>query len=484
MAGLVVCECFGYGWAYFSATAFMTMVSIFFLAGRAEKDSYKVVVFLTMIILPLLAITYGCALKEKKGSKKIRKDWSDIIYRNRKNVFQSNETMQILKNENEDAYKTCNYLVNSVGMPCFQNARVKYYSFGDAYFTDLFEECKNAKRFILFECYKIVPGKLWTEFFDILRLKAREGVLVRLMYDDSVCTKYMSSETYEKMQNHGIETIPFNRVKGGKQSTFINCRNYKRICIVDGNIGFFAGYNIDDAYITGQDRASTNKDCALRLQGDCVKNLTVMFLEDYQFATKKIVNLQEYFSESEPVKTKDWVLPYSTNPVSLEHTNKNVILSMINNAKESINITTTYLALDDELKNALVIAAKSGIKVRLVFAPDDTRKYIKALARSYFYDLIKEGIEVYEYKNGRMSTRLIMIDDNAALVSTNNLDCLRTYKHFNAGVYVYGESIILMHNDMREIIASSQSVSIKDLQKRKIPEKFSAAWRKFTSIFK
>ena len=485
VAGLVVCEYFGYAWAYFSATLFLSFISVFFLAGRTEKDNYKLIVFLTMLILPLVAMAYGRALKEKKGNKKIRKDWSDIVYRNRKTVFQSSETMQILKNENEDAYKTCNYLVNSVGMPCFQNAKVKYYSFGDVYFNDLFEECKKAKRFIFLECYKIVPGKLWTELFDILRLKAREGVIVRLMYDDSVCTKYMPSEMYEKMQNHGIETIPFNRLKGGKQSTFLNCRNFKRICIVDGNVGFFAGYNIDDAYVTGQDRASTNKDCALKLQGDCVRNLTVMFLEDYQFATKKVVNLQEYFCESESVKTKDWVLPYSTNPVSLEHTNKGVILSLINNAKESINIVTSYIALDDELKNALVIASKSGIKVRLVFAHDGgKRKYVRALARSYFYDLIKEGIEVYEYKNGKMTTRLIMIDENAVLISTNNLDCLRTYKHFNAGVYVYGEAVILVHNDMREILAASQSVSMKDLQKRKITEKISAIWRKFTSMFK
>ena len=155
-----------------------------------------------------------------------------------------------------------------------------------------------------------------------------------------------------------------------------------------------------------------------------------------------------------------------------------------NNAKENISIVTSYIALDDELKNALIVNAKSGVKVRLIFSGEKAKKSIKTLARSYFYDLIKEGIEVYEYTAGKMTTKLIMIDNNSALISTNNLDCLNTYKHFNAGVYMYGESIILMYNDIREIVNSSQLVTIKDLQKRKFGEKISATWNKFIALFR
>ena len=160
------------------------------------------------------------------------------------------------------------------------------------------------------------------------------------------------------------------------------------------------------------------------------------------------------------------------------------ILSLINNAKENISITTSYIALDDELKNALVVNAKSGVKVRLVFCGEKVKKSIRSLARSYFYDLLKEGIEVYEYRGGKMTTKLIMIDNDTALISTNNLDCQNTYRHFNAGVFMYGQSSILMYNDMREIINSSQLVTIKDLQKRKISEKVSASWSKFIALFK
>lgn len=483
VAGFVACVLFNVLYIYFAVTILIAFISIFFLANRKEKDVYKVVVFLTILLFPLLGIGYGILGKDNKGNKTIRKKWSDIIYRNRKSVFSSSETMQTLRNTNTEVFKTCNYLVDTTGLPCFQNARVKYFSIGEGYYKELFDECKKATNYILFECYKILPSKLWTEFFDILRLKAREGVQVRLIYDDAICTKFIPSDDFEKMKNHGIETVPFNKV-GSYHGSFVNCRNYKRLCVIDGKVGFFGGFNIDDEYIASEEMTHATKDCGVKIMGDAVKNLIVMFYEDYQFATNKVVNLQEYFADNENVNTKDWVLPYSTNPITLEDTNKNILLSMINNAKDNITITTSYIVLDDELKNALIVNAKSGVKVRLIFSAEKTKKKLINLSRSYFYDLIKEGIEVYEYKGGKMTTKLIMIDNDTALVSTNNLDCINTSKHFNAGVFVYGESVILMYNDMREIISSSQLVTIKDLQKRKISEKISATWSKFIALFR
>ena len=477
------CSFFGYIYIYFGACVVLAFFTIFFLAHRIEKDTYKVIVFLLMFFLPLLAIGCGVALKQRKGSKKIKKEWSDIIYRNRKSVFQSNETMENLKKISPEAFKTCSYLVDTVGMPCFQNANTKYYSFGEAYFNDMMIELEKAERFILLECYKIKPGKTWTQIFDILRLKARQGVHVKLVYDDAVCTKYIPSEDYQKMINHGIETVPFNKVQG-LGSSFANYRNYKRICVIDGKVGFYGGFDIDDEYVVNLELISATKDCGLRLMGESVKNLTVMFFEDYQFATKKVINLQEYFADTPVGKTKDWVLPYSTNPVSLDHTNKNVLLSILNNAKEHISIVTSYIALDDELRNALVVNARSGVKVRLIFCGNQSKSKAKVLARSYFYDLIKDGIEVYEYKAGKMTTKLILIDNNSAFTSTSNLDSLSTYRHFNAGLYVYGDAIAVMHNDMREIISNSQLITIKDLQKRKIGEKIKSTWIKFLTIFK
>lgn len=479
----VFCAFLGFWYIYFGVSVLCGLCSIFILANKRERDNFKVTVFLLILMLPIAGIGYGIIYRDRRGNAKIKKEWAEITYRNRKNIFQNTETLNKLKDINPAVYKASCYVASSVGMPCYQNAKVKYFSFGEAFFKALFADCKKATSYILIECHKIVPGKVWTELFDILRIKAREGVQVKLVYDDAICTNYISPEDFVKLNNHGIDAVPFNKVRA-INGDFINCRNYKRLCVIDGHIGFIGGFDISDEYVNTVEVTNATKDCAVRLEGNSVRNLIVMFFEDYQFASKKVINLQDYFVECKEETTKDWVLPYSTNPINLEHTNKNLTLELIYNAKENISITTTYLALDDELKNALIATANSGVKVRIVFSGAKESKKRKTLAKSYFVDLIKEGIEVYDYAGGKMSTRLIIVDNNFAYISTNNLDCFSTYKHFNSGVYVYGENVILMYNDMREIIGASQLLTIKDMQKRKFGEKVSATWSKFVALFK
>ncbi len=476
---------FNYLYIYYIVSILTACIVIFFLANRKEKDTYKVTVFLLTLVLPIYGITYAVLNKERKGSKKIKKEWANILYRNRKTNLPSDESLDSLKHSSISAYKTCNYLVETIGMPCYDKSDIKYYSSGDAYFADLFDACTNAKKYILIECYKIVPGKVWWSLFDILRVKAREGVKVKLVYDDGICTKYISHDDFIKMRNHGIETVPFNRM-AGLGNSFSNCRNFKRLVVVDGEKGFMSGFNISDEYLNLSEDlgAVATKDAGIRFTGNAVRNLIVSFFEDYQYASKKVIKLQEYFVDATPSKSKNWILPYSTNPVSIGHSNKNVILSMIHNARESIIISTTYISLNDELKNALIMSAKSGVDVKIVYSGEAEAPRVKVLARSFFAELIKEGIQIYEINNRKMTTRLIIADNNSAVISTNNLDCFSTYKHFNCGVYMYGDVMKDIVKDMSDIISNAEQVTLKEIQKRRFGEKISASWSKVISIFR
>ena len=469
---------------YHLACLLIALISIFFITHRPEKDLYKAISFLLIFIFPLVGIFYAVTMRVEKGNSKLKKEWNNITYRNRKTIFQNNDTLLSLKSSSIEAYKNTNYIIDSIGMPCYTGINAKYYADGDSYYKDVFEECKKAEKYIFIENYKIVPGEIWSELFNILRLKAREGVSVKIVYDDTVCRRYIPNSDFLKMQNHGIETVPFNQVGKGYNGNFINCRNYKRIFVIDGKVGFIGGFNISDKYKKVNDLVEPTKDCALRLENDAVKNLIVMFIEDYQFATKKVVKLAEYFAEYKPSKHKNWVLPYSKNPVIREHHDKSFILNLINNAKESITVTTSYIALDDELKNALIVNAKSGVKVRLIFGGVNVSKNIKALARSYFYELIKDGVEVYEYKSGKLEAKLIVVDNDTALMSTINLDCSKTYQHFNAGVYMHGEIVNQINKDISNVFINSQLITIKDLQKRKIGEKIRASWLNIIALFR
>jgi len=486
IAVTVACAFLHVMYIYYAVSFAITIVSIFVFSNKSEKDSYKVTVILFMLILPIFAIAYAQCIKSEKGSKKIRKEWFDITYRNRKNVIQNSESLEALKDADEEAHKVTNYIVSSLKLPIHANADIKYFNDGEEYYKDIFAECEKATKYIFIQAYKIIPGEIWSKLFDILRLKARAGVEIKLIYDDAICRNFIPAQDYLKMNNHGIETAPFNRVKKVFNNTFINSRNFKRMFIIDGKVGYMGGFNISDEYkkVVQENVTEHTRDSGVKLFGDPVKNLIVMFLEDYQFATKKVVKPSNYFAESTTSKKKNWILPYSKNPIIREHHDKSIILNLINNAKESILICTTYIALDDELKNALIVNARSGIKVRLVFGGIREKKYIKTLARSYFYELIREGIEIYEYKSGKFQTKLILTDNKMALSSTINLDCSKTYRHFNGGVFMYGDIVKDVINDASSILSSSQLITIKDLQKRRFGEKIKSTWNKFFALFK
>lgn len=470
-------------YVYFIVNFVVSLIMVFVLSGRNESHEYKVTVYLLSLMLPITAIAYAIYLKDRKGFKQKRKEWLEILYRNRKTIFQSHDTMKNLKAYNNRLFKNYNYIVESLNLPCYQNANAKYFSFGESYFKDLFHELKNAKKYILVEVSKIIPGKLWTEFFDILRVKAREGVNVKLIYDDSISTKNISKVDFLKMQNHGIETVSFNKVRKINKD-FVNSRNFKKMFVIDGKVAYFGGFSFDDNYVVNFELISATKDCGVKLMGESVKNFIVMFFEDYQFATKKLVSLQEYFADYTGSKSKDWVISYSTNPVTHNGVNKNILLNVINNAKESVTILTPYVVINNDIREAIVLAVKSGVKVRLIFGDNNTDKKVKNVARAYFYDLIREGVEVYEYRAGKMTTKLIMIDDKTSFISSNNLDCSHYNKYFNGGVMFHGDSVVLVYNDIRDIVTNSQILTIKDLQKRKFGQKISSAWNRFFNIFK
>lgn len=456
---------------------------VFVLSSRKESHEYKTITFLLSFMLPIVAIAYAVYFKDKKGNKGDKKEWLEILYRNRKTIFQSHETMTALKAHDNRLFKNCNYIVESLNLPCYQNVNAKYFSFGEGYFKDLFEELNRAKKYILVEVNEVIPGKLWTELFDILRVKAREGVNVKLIYDDAISTKFISRLDYFKMQNHGIETIAFNKVKKINRA-FVNLRNFKRMFVIDGKVAYFSGFDIDDKYVTNVELISATKDCGVKLMGESAKNFIVMFFEDYQYASKKVVSLQEYFTDYPNTKSKDWALAYSTNPVTHSGINKNILLNIINNAKESISILTPYVVIDNDIREALILAAKSGVKVRLIYGDNDTKKKVKNLARVYYYNLIREGVEIYEYKAGKMTSKIIMVDDKTALISNYNLNCKHYNRYFGGGVLFHGDSVVLAYNDIREIVTNSQIQTVKDLQKRKVGHKIAAAWNRFFSIFK
>lgn len=319
--------------------------------------------------------------------------------------------------------------------------------------------------------------------FNLLRNKALEGVEVKLIYDDFGCLDMFDDKKhFEKLNNHKIEAVPFNKVKAGL-NLFVNYRDHRKIAIIDGKVAFTGGINIGDEYANIEKRFGYWKDTAVKIIGPAVWNNIVMFFNNWILSTREEVDVSKYvpvFNEVVPAKNKEFIQPFGTGPLSSEPIARNVYLKMINTAKDYVYITTPYFIIDKQMQESLKLASQSGVDVRIVMPAIPDKRWVFYLSRSYYEGLIKAGVKIYEYTPGFMHAKMMLTDNAQALIGTANFDFRSLYLHFENGVLIgNSKTINSIKYDFDSIIGSSHLISLRDLKQRKWYEKLSAQLLKF-----
>ena len=202
---------------------------------------------------------------------------------------------------------------------------------------------------------------MWNTILDILRQKAAEGVDVRVIYDDMGCIMILPTGYDRTLEQMGIKCRIFNPFVPILSSRF-NTRDHRKICVIDGNVGFTGGINLADEYINAYEKHGHWKDTSILLKGEAVFNLTVMFLSmwDYLDGTIGKTDYSRYYPTVWDENAKGYVQPFADNPLDDEAVGETVYLNLINKAKRYVYITTPYLILSSEMLTALTSAAKCG----------------------------------------------------------------------------------------------------------------------------
>ncbi|MBE6999880.1 MAG: cardiolipin synthase, partial [Ruminococcaceae bacterium] len=221
-----------------------------------------------------------------------------------------------------------------------------------------------------------------------------------------------------------------------------------------------------DEYINVFPKHGHWKDSAIRLEGDAVWSMNVMFLEMWALANKEPFIIPHtppvFFPERE---TEGLVLPYADSPLDTETVGEYVYLQMIQNAERYLYIMTPYLIVDDGILTALSFAAKSGVDVRIITPHVWDKQMVHITTRSYYRDLIKAGVRLYEYTPGFVHAKVFVADDVAATVGTVNLDYRSLYLHFENGVFLYNTpSVAEAKTDFLKTLADSEEVTLRNLR--------------------
>ena len=309
---------------------------------------------------------------------------------------------------------------------------------------------------------------MWDTILEIMERKAKEGVDVRLIYDDFGCSMWIPFRFIKDMREKGIKVAAFNPI-GSFFNLRQNNRDHRKITVIDGYVGFTGGINLADEYINKKSRFGHWKDTGIMLKGEAVWNLTLMFLQTWLMLTGE----KDDYSSYSPEKHQEiaffsdgYIQPYGDTPVDNEIVGENIYLNMINKAKHYVYITTPYLIIDNEMVTALTLAAKSGIDVRIITPGIPDKKLVYLVTQSYYYQLIEAGVKIYQYTPGFIHAKTVVVDDKVATVGTINFDYRSLYLHFECGVWMFNSSVIYeIKEDYMLTLAKCDEVTLEEIRK-------------------
>lgn len=276
------------------------------------------------------------------------------------------------------------------------------------------------------------------------------------------------------MIKKGIKTINFNPYRP-RLSLFMNYRDHRKITVIDGNVAFVGGINLADEYINRKVLFGYWKDSGLMLKGEGVWNLTYLFMEMWQLASRDTFEYEKYYPTI-VTESDGFVQPFGDGPHDEHQAIEMSYIHIINNAKRYVYITTPYLIIDNEIATALKLAALSGVDVRILMPNIPDKKIIFLISQSYYAELMKAGVKIYQYLPGFLHSKMIVADDEVAIIGTVNLDFRSFYLHFEVSCLLYQTASVLeMRDDALRCLEDSKLVTFEDLKKISLFKKLLAA---------
>ena len=313
-------------------------------------------------------------------------------------------------------------------------SRLEVFTEGKAKFEALLRDLRGARRYIHIEYYIFCDDRVGGAVRDVLVAKAREGVKVRLLYDDVGCWNVPNS-FFREMRDAGVEVYPFLRVAFPSFTSKVNYRNHRKIVVIDGVIGYVGGMNVADRYEDGFSWGIW-RDTHFRVEGKGVHGLQAAFLVDWYAVSKQFLNSRQYYPKVEVLD--DTVLQVVTSgPVGPWRNLLQGIIRTVTNARQYVYIQTPYFLPTEGLNQAMQIAALGGTDIRLMLPLHSDTRATHLASRSFIDDMLRAGVKVYFYRPGFLHSKLVVCDDYVTCIGSANMD-FRSFEHnFEVNCFVY-----------------------------------------------
>ncbi len=458
----------------FVAVRLLSIGCLLYTIGRNSRHFSKIPWCLLLLIFPFsgtvffLLFSNGIPTIRLRG--RVERSTPPLPEHIAKNALK--ETNQIIaerRKNNTVKSDTLEYLFYRCGFPASRGGRSSYYKSGEDAYPEIIKDLRCAKRFVYIEFFIIEKCSMFDEIMEILSDKAANGVDVRMIYDDFGNMASVSSYFHKEVEKKhpGVKCLKFHPVSPLAFGS-LNCRDHRKIILVDGECCYTGGFNIADRYINREEKYGYWKDSVIRIEGRAVDSFTASFAQFWNAFRVDTISLDGLLGRSKP-GNKGIIQPFFDSPYSDGSICRDVMLDIISRATSSLNIFSPYLIPDDALLSALCFAAERGVLVT-VFAPYVTdKKIVFRSTKSSYRKLIKSGVKIYEYNPGFIHSKIILADSKFGYIGTSNIDYRSLYYNYECGMYLENEPVLAqIERDFEETKDNYCSTLSPDSLKRNI----------------
>ncbi|MEE0108026.1 MAG: cardiolipin synthase [Merdibacter sp.] len=481
LCALIFLLSYQFYWFYILSLILSFIASVY-IVNREDNPSFKILWVLLIMSVPVMGGLFYILFGGRKVPKELRIRDQRSMEELSQVMKQNHDMLNALRQEEPQAYKQANFCWNSGYFPVYRNCEVRYFPLGELKFEALLDELKKAKRFIFLEYFIIAEGIMWNSVLDILKDKVKEGLDVRLIYDDAGCITTLPPRYFETLRRYGIKAKLFNPIEP-HLALQMNNRDHRKIVVIDGEVAFTGGVNLADEYINRYERFGHWKDMAVMIKGEAVQTFTVSFLQFWNFDEEEKSDPMNFIADV-PKQHGDsgYVIPFCDSPTDEDYVGQQTHINMINSACRCLYASTPYLVIDQETKMALILAAKNGVDVRILVPHIPDKKTVFEVTRSNYERLIESGVRIYEYTPGFVHGKVMLADDQSAVVGTVNMDYRSYYLHYECGVWMYRTSCLKdIRRDFEETFAVSHEVTLEECRDISIIRRFIRAFLNIVS---
>jgi cardiolipin synthase len=449
---------------WFSAAfSLLGLAVVLALYGKKQSASIKMPWILLILLIPVAGLAFYLLVGQNQGTRKMRKRYEEIDKKLLPLLPANDKEQQELKEKSPYAANITHYIREYSGYPVYKNTDITYFDDAKKGLESQKEELKKAKEFIFMEYHAIEDAESWRGIQEILEEKVKEGVEVRVFYDDMGSIGFVNTDFVKRLESVGIHARVFNPFAPGL-NLFLNNRDHRKITVIDGKVGFTGGYNLANEYFHLTEPFGFWKDTGLKLEGDAVRSLTVTFLEMWNAVKAKDiddVDFEKYLGRYD-YKASDggFVAPYADSPMDKIQVGEDVYMSIANSARDYAWYITPYLIITDEMISALSLAARRGVDVRIITPGIPDKKLVYSVTRSYYNALAVNGVRIFEYTPGFCHAKMSVSDDTVATCGTINLDYRSLYHHFENGCLIAESHVVNeIKRDFEEMFSASNEVT-------------------------